>query len=166
MRDINCPIIYVERSKRKIRESQCSPCRSLKWQLTRCKRECEAVTPAQKREQQSSSSKVPFDVLIPRSKKARLENMSTTIHHLRGKVNYYSAKIECLSTTTSQNNDIGQLVNHITDSPDGCEKLKVVFKEADSVSPGLGNKVKETRERDVSDWRQFLENQKNNGKLC
>lgn len=172
-RDIHCPIMYekteekTKSSKRKSGEvgvcSCCSHCQSLKWQLTRRKRQHDALTPAQKMMQQSSNSKVPFDALSPCSKKARMQNMSSTIHNLRVKLEYNCGKSDRLSATTSQNNDIGQLVNCILDSSDGKECLKAIFEEADDVSPGLGNEVKETWDRDISDWKQFLEDQENNG---
>ena len=90
--------------------------------------------------------------------------MRATIHNLHSKVEYFSKRIDRLSANDVQNNEIGHLVNSICDSSDGNKKLNEIFAEADSVCHGLGCAVKKIWEKDVGDWKEFLENQKNNGK--
>ncbi len=157
--DIDCTVIYAANSSRNT-SSVCTKCNSLKWQL--CKRKCEhdELAPLKKIEWQSSNSKVPFDVLSRHSKKARFKSMSSTIHHHQPKVEYFSKRIDCLSASDFQNNEIGQLVSSNSDSSDGKNTLNEIFSEADSIHRGLEGVVKGIWEDDVSNWKQFLENQK------
>lgn len=103
--DIDCSVIFEDKATQ--RKTTCSKCMSLKWELARRKREHDNLTQSQVKEQQSSSSHVPYDALSPCSKKARFENMRDTIHRLKSKVEYFSRKIERLSTCDKQNNEIG-----------------------------------------------------------
>ncbi len=162
--DIDCAVLYVNKTtQRKL--SICSKCNSLKWQLSRRKRQHDNLTPSQITERQSSSSRVRFDVLSPCSKKARFDNMRETIHHLKCQVKYSSGIIDRLSTNEKQNREIGHLVNSICVSSHGSDSLQEVFFEADNIQHGLGDIVKGIWEKEVfSDWKQFLENQENNGK--
>lgn len=67
-RNRECTIIYDQPSTRK--SPLCAKCVSLKWQLSKRKKEHDELT----------ISKVAFDVLSPSSKRARFDNMRKTIH--------------------------------------------------------------------------------------
>lgn len=56
------------------------------------------------------------------------------------------------------------MINSICTSPHGSESLREIFTEADNVQPGLGEIVKGIWEKDISDWKQLIESQENNGK--
>ena len=64
VRDIECTVMYENKSNRR-KSLICPKCNSLKWQLSRRKREHDKLTPSQRLKRQSSSSHVPFDVLSP-----------------------------------------------------------------------------------------------------
>ena len=162
VRDIECTVLYENKSTRR-RSLICPKCNSLKWQLSRRKREHDKLTPSQRIKRQSSSSHVLFDVLSPCSKKARFKNMRETIHHLQSKVVYFSERVNRLSISDKQNSEIGQLISSICTSPHGTDSLHEIFAEADKVQHGLGETVKEIWEKDVNDWNQFVEDQENNG---
>ena len=161
--DIECYGMYENKSTRR-KSDICPKCTSLKWQLSRRKREHDGLTPSQREERQSSSSHVPFDVLSPASKKARVVNMQQTIHHLKSKVEYFSEKVLRIAASDKQNSEIGQLVDSICTSPHGNDSLSKIFSDADSMQHGLGETVKGIWEKDVSEWKCFVENQENNGK--
>ena len=124
-RDSECTVLYQCTSNKK----RCSKCCSLKWQLSRRKREHDKITPCQRACRQSSSSKVPFHVSSPRSKKAKYDNMRMTIRKLQSRAEYYSDKIVRLLTGDVQNKEIGELVNVIATSSCGCQKLREIFLE-------------------------------------
>ena len=111
---------------------------SLKWELARRKREHDNLTQSQVKERQSSSLQVPYDAISPCSKKTRFENMRDTIHRLKSKVEYFSRKIERLSTCDRQNKEIGQLVSSICATSIGKENLHSIYAEANDVKQGLG----------------------------
>ena len=56
------------------------------------------------------------------------------------------------------------IVNAISASSPDNDKLNEIFTEVDGVRHGLGGIVKGIWEKDDGDWKQFLENQENNGK--
>ena len=165
VRDVECTITYESKSTRRS-SLICPKCTSLKWQLARRKREHDKLTPSQRIKRQASSSHVPFDVLSPSSKKARFTNMGKTIHSLQSSVIYFSEKVNRLSISDKQNNEIGQLISSIRTSPHGTDSLHKIFAEADKVQHGLGETVKGIWEKDVSEWNQFVEDQDNNGNLA
>ena len=76
-RDHECAIMYQQQSRRC--SPVCSKCMSLKWQLARRKREHDDLTLSERATRQSTSSNVPFDILSPVSKKARVESMRKSI---------------------------------------------------------------------------------------
>ena len=162
VRDHECTVMYQQRSTS--RSPICGKCTSLKWHLTRRKREHDDLTPSQRAKRQSSSSKVPFDTLSPVSQKARVDSMRKTIKNLQSKTDYYSGKIERLSANEVQNEEIGKLVNAIVSSDNGCQKLDEIYAEANCVKNGLGNQLKEIWKKDCTDWQQFLADQETNGK--
>ena len=160
-RDCECTIVYDQLSTRK--SLLCSSCISLKWQLTKRKKEHDEMTTTERLRRQSSGSKVAFDVLSPSSKRARLDNMRKTIHQLQSKVEYYSEKIERLSTNEVQNKEIGELVSSIVSTPHGHQQLCEILTEAERKHEGLGSVLKGIWEKDVSDWHQFQSDQEKNG---
>ena len=141
----------------------CAKCISLKWQLTKRKKKHDELTTPERRYRQSSGSKVAFDVLSPSSKRARFDNMRKTIHQLQSKVEYYSEKIERLSTNEVQNKEIGELVSSIIATPQGCQQLREILTEAEHKHEGLGSVLKGIWEKDIGDWQQFQSDQENNG---
>ena len=125
VRDIDCSVIFEDKATQ--RKTTCSKCMSLKWELARRKSEHDNLTQSQVKERQSSSFHVPYDALSPCSKKARFENMRDTIRRLKSKVEYFSIKIERLSTCDKQNNEIGQLVSSICATSLGKESLRSIY---------------------------------------
>ena len=160
-RDSECTIMYDQPSTKK--SALCAKCISLKWQLTKRKKEHDELTTPERLRRRSSSSKVAFDVLSPSSKRARFQNMSKTIHQLQSKVEYYSEKIERLSTNEVQNKEIGELVSSIVSTPNGCQQLRDILTEAERKHEGLGSVLKGIWEKDIGDWQQFQSDQENNG---
>ncbi len=164
VRDRNCMMLFQCSDKSKA--TLCSKCSSLKWLLSTRKRTHDAMTPSQISERQSTSSNVPFDVLSPSSKKARIYNMRKSIKSLKFRASYYSEKVErFVSGDEVQNSDIGKLVESIVTSKMGREKLQEVYSEADAFHEGLGGVVKQVWEEDYSDWHQFNKDQETNSKL-
>lgn len=163
VRDCECTIMYDQPSTRK--SLLCAKCVSLKWQLAKRKREHDALTTPERRHRQSSGSKVAFDVLSPSSKRARFDNMRKTIHQLQSKVEYYSEKIERLSTNEVQNKEIGELVSSIIATPQGCQQLREILIEAEHKHEGLGSVLKGIWDKDIGDWQQFQSDQQDNGKM-
>ena len=152
--------MYDQRSTKK--SPLCAKCISLKWQLTKRKKEHDKLITTERLHRQSSGSKVAFDVLSPSSKRARFNNMRKTIHQLQSKVEYYSEKIEHISTNEVQNKEIGELVNSIISTPHGCQKLRNLA-EAECKHEKLGSALKRIWERDIGDWQQFRRDQEMNG---
>ena len=72
VRDVECTVLYEINSTQR-KSLICPKCNSLKWQLSRRKREHDKLTPSQRMKRQASSSHVPFDVLSPCGKKARFK---------------------------------------------------------------------------------------------
>ena len=159
-RDSECTIIYDQPSTRK--SPLCAKCVSLKWQLSKRKKEHDELTSTERLHRQSSSSKVAFDVLSPSSKRARFDNMRKTIHQLQSKVEYYSEKIERLSTNEVQNKEIGELVSSIISTPHGRQQLCEILTEAECKYEGLGSVLKGIWEKDTSEWQQFQSDQEKN----
>lgn len=112
---------------------------SLKWQLTRRKREHDDLTPSQRAQRQSSSSKVPFDMLSPVSQKVRVKSMGKAIKNLQCKTEYYSGKIERLSPNEVQNEEIRELVNAIISSDNGRQKIAEIHVYAEANCAENGN---------------------------
>ena len=90
VRDSSCIIFYKQQPKSK--SLVCSNCTSLKWLLTKRKKEHDEMPVSQRQKRQSSSSSVPFKVLSPHSQQARVENMRKTIKTLQLRSDYYSKK--------------------------------------------------------------------------
>lgn len=121
VRDQECTILYQQRSCRQ-RSTLCSKCLSLKWQLSRRKREHEELTPADRASRQSSSSHVPIKLLSPMSQEARISNIRKAKKKLQDKAEYYLERIERLSANEGQNKEIGDLVTAIVGSETGLRK--------------------------------------------
>ena len=88
--------------------------------------------------------------------------MRKTIKHLQFKAEYYLRKVEQLSADEVQNEEIGKLVDSIVDSQDGHRQLVEIFTEADGVTAGLGDVIKEIWENDRNEWNQFKCDQETN----
>ena len=121
------------------------------------------LTPSQRKERQCSTSHVLFDVLSPQREKARFESMKETIHSLKTRAEYFSYKISQLSATDKQNSQIGQIVRAIFTSTHGNDSLREIYAEAEKMQHGLGKTVNDVWEKDVNNWKLFVENQENNG---
>ena len=160
-RDHECAIMYQQQSRRC--SPVCSKCMSLKWQLARRKREHDDLTPSERATRQSTSSKVPFDILSPVSKKARVESMRKSIKNLQVKADYYSMRIERLSMNEEQNKEIGDLVQAIVNSDNGRQRLSEIYVKADQVRGGVGDQLKDIWTKDYTDWQQFQADQERNG---
>ena len=63
-----------------------------------------------------------------------------------------------------QSDKIAELVKSIDSSGHGQHALKVIFQEADKAGEGKGEILKSIWEQDVSDMKQFYQDQKQNGK--
>lgn len=137
VRDHKCTVMYQQHSTSQ--SPICSECMSLKWQLTRRKREHDDLTPSQRAQRQSSSSKVPFDMLSPVSQKVRVKSMGKAIKNLQCKTEYYSGKIERLSPNEVQNEEIRELVNAIISSDNGRQKIAEIHVYAEANCAENGN---------------------------
>ena len=104
-----------------------------------------------------------LDVLNPGSKHARFDNMTKAIHQLQSKVEYYSEKIERLSTNEVQNEEIGELVKSIITTPHGPQQLSDILTEAEATREGLGSVLKGIWEKNISDLKQFQSDQEKKG---
>ena len=71
VRDRECTILYKQQSTTK--SLICTKCTSLKWLLTKRKKEHDGMPASQQIKRQSSSSNAPFNVLSPSSQQARVE---------------------------------------------------------------------------------------------
>ena len=60
--------------------------------------------------------------------------------------------------------EIAELVKSIDSSDHGQHALKVIFQEADKAGEGMGDILKSIWEQDVSDMKQFYQDQKQTGK--
>ena len=96
---------------------------------------------------------------------ARYDHMKVTIHKLQSRAEYYSDKIEHLSTSDVQNKEMGELVIAIANSSYGCHRLNEIFSEAEGVRKGLGGIVEGIWERDINEWKQFESDQEKIGSL-
>ncbi len=95
--------------------------------------------------------------------------MRKTIKSLQFKAEYYSKKVERLSTNEVQNEEIGKLVDLIANSEDGRHQLTQICREANGIRirTGLGDVVKRVWEDDCDDWNQFKHDQETNSKcIC
>uniref|UniRef100_A0A1X7UN32 Uncharacterized protein n=1 Tax=Amphimedon queenslandica TaxID=400682 RepID=A0A1X7UN32_AMPQE len=81
VRDCSCTIFHKQQPKYK--SLVCDNCTSLKWLLTKRKKEHDEMPVSQRQKRQSSSSSIPFEVLSPHSQQARVENMRKTIKTLQ-----------------------------------------------------------------------------------
>lgn len=139
-RDCECHILYEKSATRK--SSICSKCTSLKWRLAARKREHEQFTNEHRSQQQQASSTVPFDVLSPHSKKARLTNMRHEISTLRAKSRSNARMIERIAVSEKQNEELFELIQSIKKSENGQRALQSIYKEADSTGDGKGDILK------------------------
>ena len=78
--------------------------------------------------------------------------MRKTIHQLQSKVEYYSEKIERLSTNEVQNKEIGELVNSIISTPHGRQQHCEILTEAEHKHEGLESVLKGIWEKDTGEW--------------
>ena len=140
VQDSECTILYKQQSTTK--SLICTKCTSLKWLLTKRKKEHDGMPASQQMKRQSSSSNAPFNVLSPGSQQARVENMRKTIRTLQLRSDYYSKRTERLATNDVQNMEIGKLVDTIVNSQDGQQRLAEVFSDADHANKGMGNVLK------------------------
>ena len=160
-RDCECPVLYEKSSTKK--STLCSKCTSLKWRLAGRKREHEQYTSEHRLRSQASST-VPFDILSPESKKARLTNMRCEISTLRAKTRSNARMIDRIAVSDEQNDELFELIQSIKKSEDGQRELQSIFQEADSAGAGKGDILKSIWEQDVSDMTQFYKDQEQNGK--
>ena len=157
-RDYECTVFYEKSSTQKT--ALCKKCTSLKWRLSARKMEHNQLT---NEHRQQASSTVPFDFLSPESKKARLSNMRREIVTLRTQAKSSAEKIERISMNDKQNDEITELIKSIDNSDDGQSALQSIFKEADEDGAGKGDMLKDIWEQDVSDMKQFYQDQQQNG---
>ena len=75
-RDYECTVFYEKSFTQKT--PLCKKCVSLKWRLSARKMEHDLLTSEHR--WQRTSSTVPFDILSPESKKARLSNTRSNMH--------------------------------------------------------------------------------------
>ena len=150
-RDSECALLFKRLSSHS--SLVCKKCSSLKWKLSKLKKEHDQMTDTCRKERQSVGSKLPFDYLSPNSKRRRLDNMRKAIHTLKSKVVYHFEKIQRISANEVQNKELGELVDAITTSS-----------EAGSTQEGVEHALKGIWENDVSDWRQFKIDQEQNSK--
>lgn len=92
--------------------------------------------------------------------------MRRTIKSLHHKAEYYSKRVhERLATNETQNKEIGELVDMISTSANGCQELSRIFSQADSKYSGMGKVLEDIWKNDHTDWNQFKEDQEMNGKF-
>ena len=94
-RDCECTVLFEKSPTQK--STLCKQCTSLKWRLSCRKREHDKISDEHRLKRQQSSSTVPFSVLSPESKKARVTNMRREIITLRTQAKYTAQKIERIS---------------------------------------------------------------------
>ena len=160
-RDCECPVFYEKSSTQKT--PLCKKCISLKWRLSARKLEHDHLTDEHRWQRQQSSSTVSFDVLSPKSQKARLSNMRREIANLRSQAKRIDEKIERTSVNDKQNDEIVELVKAIDNSDHGQHALQSIYQEAEKTGNGKGDILRGIWEQDVSDMKQFYEDQKQNG---
>ena len=157
-RDYECTVFYEKSTTQKT--PLCKKCVSLKWRLSARKMEHDQLTDEHRRQRQQSSSTVPFDFLSPESK---LSNMRREIANLRSQAKCSAEKIERTSMNDKQNDEVSELVNSIDSSDHGQSALQSIFQEADKAGEGKGDIFRGIWEQDVSDMKQFYQDQKQNG---
>ena len=139
-RNCNCTIIFDRNSMKK--SLFCSKCVSLKWQLSRRKKEHDTMTSFERSQRQSESSSVAFDILSPVSKRAKYDNMRKSIHQMKTKLLKLTDEIERLSTIDTQNMEVGELVDSINSTACGQQELDKILSEAEAAHEGHGVIVK------------------------
>lgn len=160
-RDCECTVLFEKGPTQK--STLCKKCTSLKWRLSARKREHDQISDEHRLKRQQSSSTVPFSVLSPESKKARVSNMRREITTLRAHVNYAAQKIERIAVNENQSEELYDLIQSINSCDTGQQALQSIFQEAESAGAGKGEMLKGIWEQDVSDAKQFYHDQQQNG---
>ena len=90
--------------------------------------------------------------------------MRREITNLRSQAKCSAEKIEWTSTKDKQNDEVSELVNSIINSSDrGQSALQLIFQEADKAGEGKGDILRGIWKQDVSDMKQFYQDQTQNG---
>ena len=113
-RDYECTVFYEKSSTRKTQ--LCKKCVSLKWCLSARKMEHDQLIDEHSWQRQQAKSTVPFDILSPGSKKARLSSMRQGIANLWSQAKCNAENIELTSMNDKQNYEIVELVKSINSS--------------------------------------------------
>ena len=89
--------------------------------------------------------------------------MCWEIANLRSQAKCSAEKFERTSMNDKQNDEIVELVKSIDSSDHGQHALQSIFQEADKAGEGKGDILRGIWEQDVSDVKQFYQDQKQNG---
>ena len=89
--------------------------------------------------------------------------MRREIANLRSQAKCSAEKIERTSMNDKQNDEIAELVKSIDSSDHGQHALQLIFQEADKAGEGKGDILRDIWEQDVSDMKQFYQDQEKNG---
>ena len=95
-----------------------------------------------------------------------MKNIVKTCRALKFKASYYSSKVERLSMSKVQSEEIGILVDFINSSAEGRSSLNEILTDANNVADGLGTVVEDTWKEDCSKWNEFKCDQETNGMSC
>ena len=156
-----CLYAFYKKSKK---SQLCEKCLSLKWRLSERKRSHDGYTTDQRLKRQRSDSPVPFCVLSPASKKARLESMQEKIFKFHVQTSHLESRVERTQIDETQNAELLEFVGSLHTSDIGQSVLRDIYHEADESGDGRGDTLKKIWESDVSDLERFKSDQLNNSK--
>ena len=161
-RDCECTVLFEKGPTHK--SMLCKKCTSLKWRLSARKREHDQIGDEHRLKRQRSSSTVPFSVLSPESKRARVSNMRREIVTLRAQAKSNAQKIERMSVNDEQTEELYELIRSINSCDTGQQALQSIYREAESTGAGKGELLKAIWEEDVTDANGFYQDQQKNSK--
>ena len=139
----------------------CTNCKSLINDLNTIKARALAASPGHKEKWTEPASNRPLKYLSPASQAERLSKSSKDRKRLRKTVLKYEDPLD-VELSGMQDEELMKLVQTIDDT--GTEHLEAVFSEADQVTEGNGEELRQTWERDVSSRKEFFQDQLKNRK--
>lgn len=138
----------------------CVSCKTLYHDLSAIKKRALAASPQHKEKHCEASSRRPLKYLSPASQSRKLQNKTNQTTKLKKALKSYESSSYDVGLSNEQDMELQQLVGAI--GQNGQSDLETIFREAEDSGEGCGDTLREHWERDVTQRKQFFEDQLKN----
>ena len=143
----------------------CSNCKTLYHDLQAIKKRALASSPFHKEKWTEVSSNRPLKYLSPASQGKKLAKKGKEVKRLQKALSKFDDTSFDVELRGDQAEDIQKLVSAIDEK--GQDELQAIYMEAENVDEGIGDALREAWERDVTEHKEFFEDQlKNSTLIC